>query len=337
MSHRYFLMEHPAVLGPARSPQLRDVFHHYMRRLARYMGGATPRAYVDDFPIVQDMASVQAAVSAWAPGAPIALDIELDYTGQPDMVAVASSPERALLLPLPAVDGLMVLVEALRGRHVIVHFAEGLEIEWLLGLGLHLGPHDPEIILHDTHKLFHAWDPEYAHGGDDGTGKTARRGSGALAFLQSLYTERPYHKYMLADAGGNYAEKARYCCLDACVTWEIFDTLGTMMRAQRPWAWAAYERELPLLPIMVAMRRQGLPVDQATFDERRAVLTARAAELAVAVGEAFPDAKPKGKKAKGVVSHAGLRRALEARGIRVPIHRTTHKPTVNREARQALA
>lgn len=332
-----YIMEHPATLLPNRSPQLRDVMDLDFRRLTKVLSGWQP-TYDDDFQVISHWSQIGEWFDREKPTR-IALDLETDRNWNVDMVGVATTAEHARLLALPDPEGLDALWKAIAKykTEVVVHYGEGLEVPWFLDC------HSNEIpfIIHDLHKLFHAWDCEYASAGRDSEDRTTGGGSGALAFIQSLYTWRPYHKHLLKEAEGDFTKKAHYCMLDCVVTYEAFHRLEEQCRVQQLEAYQAYLRDaVSLLPIMSRMSRRGWAVDKATFDLRRASLatTARAqAEALVATyGEGI---KPKGKKAKTLVSVAGLKTVLASRGIKLPMEKNAKgvpTPSLTRESRQKL-
>ena len=338
-----YLLEHPGVLLPNRSPELRDLFGLDFRRLAKLATGWRPPVPVDDFQVVETWEALGAWLEAVPPGVRLALDLETQGKGtEPDMVGLASSAERACLLPLPAPELLRWLKDWFveRRAQLIVHYGEGLEVDWLLEV---LGDQFSQVTVHDLHKLFHAYDPEYASAGrDKGLGGKRGGGSGALAFIQSIYSWRPYHKHLLAQAKGDFAKKARYCMLDCVVEWESFHRLEVQMGQQAPAALAAYHRDaVPLLPIMVKMSRAGVPVDRQRFTERRDALRLEvAAQGDALVAEWGNGIRPKGKKAKWPVSLEAVKAVLTAYGVRLPRKRDPEtglwKPTLDREARQKL-
>ncbi len=341
-----YLMEHPAVLLPNRSPHLRDVFHHDMQRIGRLLSGWRP-AYRDNF---VEIAS-HLDLAGWMADHPgrLALDLETDKSGQVDMVGLAASAEDACLLHLPDPEGLSLLLASLTGREVIVHYGEGLELPWLLSI---YGDDDIPFTVHDLHKLFHAWDPEYAKAGRGEEEKNRERavsrkdlygGSGALAFIQSLFSWRPYHKHLMhvAVESGDRALKARYCMFDCVVEWECFQRIEDRLRAEQPQALEAYLRDaVPLLPIMARMSREGFAGDRELFRRRRDELKELAkSQAAAAIAQYGDQIKPKGKKAKTLISMHGLKAMLAAQGVKMPMERRangTKSPSLNREARQKL-
>ncbi|MEN6303371.1 MAG: DNA polymerase, partial [Armatimonadia bacterium] len=164
-------------------------------------------------------------------------------------------------------------------------------------------------------------------------------GSGALAFMQSLFTWRPYHKHLLKEAQ-SLEEKAHYCMLDCVVTWEGFMRMRERCQQEQPQSWEAYLRDaVPLLPIMVSMTETGINMDAMRFEKKRKTLRqtadAQADALIAVYGEGI---RPKGKHAKTKVSVAGLKTVLQARGIKLPTARKDGeaRPTLDREARQKL-
>lgn len=332
-------MEHPAALLPNRSPELRDVFHHDCGRLALLLDGFRPR-YTDDFGVVSSWMDLIAWLDpALAEGTRIALDLETDKDGQVDMIGLACSAESARLIYLPDPELLTGLLERLRGHQVIVHYGEGLELPWLLSI---YGDDDIPFVVDDLHKLFHAYDPEYAYAGRDSDDERGA-GSGALAFIQSLYSWRPYHKHLLAVAVETHdrALKAVYCQLDCVVTWECFHRLRNKLIGEMPEALKAYERHaVPLLPIMAGMKKAGWKVDEELFAARRKELREQTQTQAQAlVAEYGEGIKPKGKKAKTLVSMQGLKTVLEAQGVKLPKEKRANGTTsasLNREARQKL-
>lgn len=348
-----FLLEHPGILLPNRSPELRDVFGLDFRRMARLATGWRPPVLVDDFQVVEDWERLREWLDYAPLGTRLALDLETRGKGtEPDMVGLASSPERACVLPLPSdsLEGLVAWLVARRSQ-LIVHYGEGLEVDWLLEA---LGDDIDRVTIHDLGKLFHAYDPEYASAGrDKGPGGKRGGGSGALAFIQSLYSWRPYHKHLLAQAKGDLAKKAHYCMLDCVVEWECFHALeaamgpremptGGTLRGPGQLSLEAYRRDaVPLLPIMVRMSRAGVLVDRERFQERRRGLTLEVeAQGSALVAEWGDGIRPKGKKAKWPVSLEAVKTVLTARGIRLPRKRDPEtgvwKPTLDREARQKL-
>lgn len=346
-----YLLEHPGVLLPSRSPELRDLFGLDFRRLAKLATGWRPPVPVDDFQVVETWEALRAWLEAVPPGVRLALDLETQGKGtEPDMVGLASSAERACLMPLPNSEALAGLVQWLVAQqaHLIVHYGEGLEVDWLLDVCWGMDPVDggdlfAALTIHDLGKLFHAYDPEYASAGrDKGPGGKRGGGSGALAFIQSIYAWRPYHKHLLAQAKGDFAKKARYCMLDCVVEWECFHRLEVQAGQQAPAALAAYHRDaVPLLPIMVRMSRAGVPVDRARFEGRRDALRLEVvAQGDALVAEWGNGIRPKGKKAKWPVSLEAVKTTLTASGIRLPRKRDPEtgvwKPTLDREARRKL-
>lgn len=335
MTRTCYIMEHPATLLPNRSPQLRDVMDLDFRRLTKLLTGWRPR-YEDNFEVIQSAEVLAAWLDQFQPKR-LALDLELDERGQVDMVGMAASPQDARLLRLPDPEGLTILWDLVKfyGTEIIVHYGEGLEIPWLMG---QFGPRLP-FIVHDTHKLFHAYDPEYASAGRDEDDKKEGGGSGALAFMQSLFTWRPYHKYMLKNADA--ATKAHYCMLDCVVAWEGFHNVEGVCRIEQPAAYQAYLRDaVPLLPIMVRSSAEGWDVDDVKFSDRRRELRQTAGDQAAGLIALYGDSiRPKSKKAKTAISVAGLKAALVSRGVKLPLERRDRgeaTPSLNREARQKL-
>ena len=331
-----FIMEHPATLLPNRSPHLRDVMDLDFRRLGKLLTGWRPR-YDDDFQVVSHWSQIGAWFADCKPTR-LALDLETDERGHIDMVGMAAGPTTARLCALPDSEALDEVWKAIAryGCEVVVHYGEGLEVPWLQDCF----PSGIPFTVHDLHKLFHAWDCEYASAGRDKEDQKTGGGSGALAFIQSLYTWRPYHKHLLKKATG-FADKAHYCMLDCVVAWEGFHRVEEMCKQEQPAAYQAYLRDaVPLLPIMAESSRNGWLVDGPVFRERRAVLVSQSRAQAGALIASYGDGiRPKGKKAKTQVSVAGLKAVLKARGIKLPVVRRDGgrtSETLNREARQKL-
>lgn len=335
-----YIMEHPSSLLPHRSPQLRDVMDLDFRRLTKLLTGWRPQ-YRDDFKSFTNVMEIGAWFRQHEPKR-VALDLEWDARQHVDMVGLAVSPTDARLLYLPDPEGLNEVFKSMSGlrAEIIVHYGEGLELPWLL----QNFPQGIPYTVHDLHKLFHAYDPEYASAGRDKEDHKEGGGSGALAFVQSLFTWRPYHKLMLkqAEKAKDIELKARYCMLDCVGTWEGFHNLEQVCRAELPEAYQAYLRDaVPLLPIMARMTQAGWRVDAAKFAERRARLEAQATEQAMKLYEQYGTAiRPKAKKAKTLVSVAGLKTVLKQRGVKLPVTRKsdgTASETLDREARQKLS
>ena len=332
-----YIMEHPATLLPNRSPQLRDVMDLDFRRLGKLLTGWRPQ-YEDDFQVISHPSQVHRLFMQHKPKR-VALDLETGATGQVDMCGLAVSQSCARLFALPDPEGLDALWKAIEAckAEVIVHYGEGIEMGWLLDQF----PAGPPFVVHDLHKLFHAWDPEYASAGRDKEDRRAGGGSGALAFIQSLYTWRPYHKHLLAAAKGDFGKKAHYCQLDCVVTWEAFHRVEEQCRQEQPAAYQAYLRDaVPLLPIVVQAGRRGWTVGRVAFESRRDVLQADVRNQAAALVLTYGDGiRPKGKKAKTQVSTHGIKKVLAERGIKLPTERGDDgkvKTTLKREARQKL-
>ena len=331
---RTLLMMHPATLLPNRQPELRDVFHADMRRLGRLLGGG-PAPYQDDFRHLDD----PDALGAWLGDTTetlVALDLETDADWNVNLIGLALNSQTACTV-LPTPEMLSVLHHLLPHRVVVVHYAEGIEQEWLAAQGIRPGR------LHDLHKLLHAWDPEYAYGGDDENDRAKARGSGALAFAQSLFTWRPYHKHLLAQAEHRQdaALKRHYCMLDCVVTAEAFLRLRVKMATEAPRQLAAYEAHgAPMLPVLVAARETGLLVDPVRWRERQVVLQADAATAVQDAYAAFGDTiRPKTKKAKQPIGIAALKKTLIAQGVKLSSKRRAdgrRTPTLDREARRVL-
>ena len=333
-----YIMEHPATLLPFRSPQLRDVMDLDFRRLTKLLTGWRP-TYQNDFQVIAHYSQILQWFDQHKPKR-VALDLEWNQKQEVDMVGMAVSPECARLLCLPDPEGLNALWESIAkyGTEVVVHYGEGIELPWL-------AEHHPRGIpfrVHDLHKLFHAWDCEYASAGRDKEDRKEGGGSGALAFIQSLYTWRPYHKHLLkASASEGFAVKTHYCMLDCVVTWEAFHRIEEQCKNSLPDSYAAYLRDgVGLLPIMSRMSRLGWAVDKKRFDAKRKELTDRAHDQAEALVAVYGEGiKPKSKNAKTLVSVAGLKTVLKAQGIVLPKAKApdgTVTETLNREARQKL-
>ncbi len=334
MPRDLYLMEHPAALLPSRSPELRDLMGLDLRRVGRLSTGWRPESYRDDFQGIQAGSDLAAWVRA-AEGR-LALDLETGPDGLPDMVGLASSPERACLVAWPMPE----LLPLLKGRELLVHYGEGLEVDWLLDV---LGDDFESVVVHDLHKLFHALDPEYASAGrDKGPGGKRGGGSGALAFIQSVYSWRPYHKHLLKVAAGDFAKKAHYCMLDCVVEWECFHRVWAQLEREAPQALEAYQRDaVPLLPAMVRMSRKGLLVDRERFERRRGELAQEVGTLGDAlIAEYGEGVRPKGKKTKWSVNLEGVKAVLTQRGVKLPKKRDPEtgemRATLDREARQKL-
>lgn len=341
-----YTMEHPALLAPSRSPQLHDLFTHDMARVGKLASGWRPPAYQDDFRIIDDYRDLYDWL-AMSNGR-IALDLETrGRTFNVDMVGLARSSTAACICPMPDEKLEHALADWITQKdyaEIIVHYGEGLELTWLRGL---LGDDVwRRTTIHDTHKLFHAWDPEYAKAGAGDKQRKMGGGSGALAFLQSLYTWRPYHKHLLPDAERrqDMAAKRHYCMLDCVVTWEIFDRLSQQMQEECPDAWTAYNRDGRTLPVvMQEMSRRGIAVDVQRFADRRRLLRDNGKHLAAAcIAEFGPDIAPKGKHAKTAISLQGVVRVLQERGVKIPrakkITRKDGQPSIkfDRETRKRL-
>lgn len=334
-----YVMEHPASLLPHRSPHLRDVMDLDFRRLTKLLTGWRP-TYRDDFKVLGHWTELNQWFDHHKPKR-VAIDLEWNARQEVDMVGMAVTPQDARLLALPDEEGLHALWNALarHGSEVVVHYGEGLELPWLL----ENHPSGIPFRVHDLHKLFHAWDTEYASAGRDQDDRKEGGGSGALAFIQSLYTWRPYHKHLLGRAAKtfDFSLKTHYCMLDCVVTWEAFCRIEELLKAELPMSHAAYERDaVPLLVAMAKMNRLGWLVDKKRFAEKKKELTQTAKDQAEALVALYGEAiKPKGKKARTLVSVAGLKTVLTAQGIVLPKKRrddgrTTE--TLDREARQKL-
>ncbi len=88
-----------------------------------------------------------------------------------------------------------------------------------------------------------------------------------------------------APAGPDFEDVARYACEDADVTWQLAAILREKIRELEQER-VLHEIECPLVPVLVAMEREGIRVDPAVLAESGEILGERIAQYEKAVYEA---------------------------------------------------
>lgn len=128
----------------------------------------------------------------------------------------------------------------------------------------------------DTQVAWHAMYPSLAGASEQRGHRMSRKG---LAFIASLYTRAPWWK----EDYETETEFFEYNGADCCITYECMQQLDDEI--DQIGVRGIYEHMISLIPVVTAMQRRGLVVDEDLLDERVAKLEDRYAELAAEINE----------------------------------------------------
>lgn len=195
------------------------------------------------------------------PNSPIAVDIE-GYVSWISCIAIATSPEHAFIIPFghfsPTDDAMVIdcLRESMARQDIPKILQNCIYDYFVLAYRYHIRL---ENIIIDT--MLSGWElyPELPKG---------------LGTQTALWTREPYYKFQRKV--DNTIIHWRYCCTDACVTYEI---AMRHMDVMTPQAKAHFNFNMELLPAINYMQLRGIAYDQERANELAATTSLRQSEI----------------------------------------------------------